>query len=187
MRLWFLSHRRPAKAQVSMHIRAVSPAFAVCTHEVWKLTKGSTSNQTSSPTGWMRMRVWRMHLRRTKNAIISCFVFCISSTSLYNAEIPKHRFQSKCVNYFVFGNHISWWYHISNRMYILLLGVNAYCMMHMLTYFTLCHKTETVFRLIKMLRLYSKTDTFSVAVKYIGPSLNAYDFKLLNCAELVSQ
>ena len=25
MRLWYLSHRRPAKAQASLHIRAVSP------------------------------------------------------------------------------------------------------------------------------------------------------------------
>ena len=28
-------------------------------------------NQTSSPTGWLRMRVWRMSLRRTKSAVIS--------------------------------------------------------------------------------------------------------------------
>ena len=28
--------------------------------------KGPTKNQSSSPTGWQRMRVWRMSLRRTK-------------------------------------------------------------------------------------------------------------------------
>ena len=34
-------------------------------------TKGPTKNQTSSPTGWLRMCVWRMSLWRTKSAIIS--------------------------------------------------------------------------------------------------------------------
>ena len=29
------------------------------------------NNQTSSPTGWLRMHVWRMSLRRTKSVIIS--------------------------------------------------------------------------------------------------------------------
>ena len=32
---------------------------------------GRTKNQTSSPTGWLRMHVWRMCLRRRKSAIIS--------------------------------------------------------------------------------------------------------------------
>ena len=37
MRLWFLLHRRPAKAQASLRIRAVSPGpYAIRTHEVWK-------------------------------------------------------------------------------------------------------------------------------------------------------
>ena len=31
-----------------------------------------TKHQTSSPTGWLRMRIWRMSLRRTKSAILSC-------------------------------------------------------------------------------------------------------------------
>ena len=34
MRVWYLSHRRAAKAR----------AFAVSTHEVWKKTKGSAKN-----------------------------------------------------------------------------------------------------------------------------------------------
>ena len=44
---------------------------AVRTHEIWKKTKGPTKNQTSSPNGWLRIRVWKMSLRRTKSAIIS--------------------------------------------------------------------------------------------------------------------
>ena len=37
LKLWYLSHRQPAKAQASLRIHAVS------------------KNQTSSPTGWLRM------------------------------------------------------------------------------------------------------------------------------------
>ena len=37
------------------HPRRLDRAFAVRTHEAW--TKGPTKNQTSSPTGWLRMRV----------------------------------------------------------------------------------------------------------------------------------
>ena len=32
-----------------VHLRSLARAFAVRTHEVWKLTKGPTKNQTSSP------------------------------------------------------------------------------------------------------------------------------------------
>ena len=32
MRLWYLSHRRPAKAQASLRIRAVSPEPSLFTH-----------------------------------------------------------------------------------------------------------------------------------------------------------
>ena len=34
--------------------------------------KGPAEKQTSSATWWLRMRVWRMSLRRTKRTIISC-------------------------------------------------------------------------------------------------------------------
>ena len=72
MRLWYFSQRRQAKAQaLPAHPRSLARAIAVRTHEVWKKTKGLTKNQTSSPTGWLCMRVWRMSLRRTKSAIIS--------------------------------------------------------------------------------------------------------------------
>ena len=33
--------------------------------------KGLTKSLTSSPTGWLRMNVWRMSLQRTKSTIIS--------------------------------------------------------------------------------------------------------------------
>ena len=64
MRLWYLSHRRPVKAQ----------AQSLCCSHTWSMEVGEGSdkkNQTPSPTGWLRMRVWRMSLRRMKSAIIS--------------------------------------------------------------------------------------------------------------------
>ena len=36
MRLWYLSHRRPAEAQASLCIHTVSPNLSVRSHEVWK-------------------------------------------------------------------------------------------------------------------------------------------------------
>ena len=43
-----------------------------CSHALsMEVDKRSSQNQTSSPTGWMRMRIWRMSLWRTESAIIS--------------------------------------------------------------------------------------------------------------------
>ena len=41
-----------------------------CSH-TWNMEVDEGSDQTSSPTGWLRMRVLRLSLRRTKSAIIS--------------------------------------------------------------------------------------------------------------------
>ena len=75
------------------HPRSLARAFAVRPHEVWKQTKGPTKYQTSSPTGWLHMRVWRLHLRRTKSAIISwagsfdlMFSRCRVSQSTWNVD-----------------------------------------------------------------------------------------------------
>ena len=57
------------------HARILARAFAVCTHQVWKKTKGLTKHQISSPTVWLCMRVWRMSLRRSKSAIISWLIW----------------------------------------------------------------------------------------------------------------
>ena len=58
MRLWYLSHRRPAKTQASLRIRAVSPEPSLFAH----ITYGNRrmvrpKNQTCSPSGLLRMRV----------------------------------------------------------------------------------------------------------------------------------
>ena len=50
MRLWYLSQRQRAKAQVSLRIRSVSPEPSLFEH----MKKGPTKNQTSSPTARLK-------------------------------------------------------------------------------------------------------------------------------------
>ena len=70
MRLWYLSHKRPSKAQTSLRIRAVSQEPSLFTHiKYGGRRRVRQKNQKSIPTGWLRMRVWRMSLRRTKSTI----------------------------------------------------------------------------------------------------------------------
>ena len=71
MRLWYLSHRRPAKVQASLRIHAVSQEPSLFAHMKYGTRRRVGPKQTSSPTGWLRMCVWRMSVRRTKNAIIT--------------------------------------------------------------------------------------------------------------------
>ena len=87
------------------------------THEAWKYTKGPTKNQTSSPTGWLRMRIWRMSLRRTKSAIISWhgsnvlltnfsdFQFLSYKTKLYNYGILPCLHLAHCWQHIVGPDH----------------------------------------------------------------------------------
>ena len=72
MILWCLSHRRPAKAQASLRIRAVSPEPSLFTHmKCGSRRRVRQKIKHLAPTGWLGMRVWRMSLRRTKSTIIS--------------------------------------------------------------------------------------------------------------------
>ena len=72
MRLWYLSYRRPAKAQASLCICAVLPEPSLFAHMKYgRRRRVRPKIKTSSPTGWLCMRVWRMSLRRTKSTIIS--------------------------------------------------------------------------------------------------------------------
>ena len=71
MRLCYLSHRRPSKAQASLRIHTASPGPSLFVH----IKHGSRRRvrpkiKTSNPVGWLRMRDRRMSVRRTKNAII---------------------------------------------------------------------------------------------------------------------
>ena len=64
------------------HPRSLARAFTVRTHEVRMYTKDPTKNQTSSHTGWLHMRAWRISLWRTKSTIIS-WDGSITSTAQY--------------------------------------------------------------------------------------------------------
>ena len=91
IRLWYLPHRRLAKAQAS---RSLAKAFAVRTHEVWNKMKGPTKIQTSSPTGWLCIHVWRLSLWWMKRAIISwhgslMFIFIVLSHGRIMPKLPS--------------------------------------------------------------------------------------------------
>ena len=70
MRLWYLSHGRPAKAQANLRIRAVSPEPSLFAHMKYgSRQRVRPKNQTSSLTWWLHMRL-KMRLRMTKSTII---------------------------------------------------------------------------------------------------------------------
>ena len=72
MRLWYLSHRRPAKAQASLPIRAVSPEPSLFAHiKYGSRRRVRPKIRHLAPTGSLGMRVWRRSLRRTKSTINS--------------------------------------------------------------------------------------------------------------------
>ena len=55
-----------------------------------------SKNQTSSNTRWLSMRIWRMHLRRTKSTIISYhgsiyFLWQYQRQQISQVSIYKHR------------------------------------------------------------------------------------------------
>ena len=51
MRFWYLSHRRPAKAQASLRIRAVSPEPSLFAHMKYE-SRWRIRPNTDIPTGW---------------------------------------------------------------------------------------------------------------------------------------
>ena len=67
MRLLYLSHKRPAKAQESLRIRAVSPEPSLSAHVKFGIRRRVRPKIRHIAS----LRIWRMILRRTKNTIIS--------------------------------------------------------------------------------------------------------------------
>ena len=78
--------------QVHVCLRAIEPAHEIigkrrlrqtcapvqsrqslhCSHALsMEVDEGSNKNQTSSPTGWLSMSIWRMSLQRMKSTLIS--------------------------------------------------------------------------------------------------------------------
>ena len=109
--------RRPAKAQYATsdgsgettHPRSITRAYAVRTHEVWKKTKGPTKNQISGPTRWLRMRVWKMSLRRTKSVLISL------DDSIYSWHWEEEKTNDTL--------WLSWSINVSIQFYVVLLTI----------------------------------------------------------------
>ena len=63
MRLWYLSHRQPAKAQASLHICAVSPEPLLFAHMKYgSRQRVQPKIKTSSPTRWLRISILRISL-----------------------------------------------------------------------------------------------------------------------------
>ena len=85
MRLWHLSHRRPAEAHARLRIRAFSPEPSLFAHMKYGSRRRVRPNiRHLAPTGWLRMRVWRMSLPRTKSAIISWAGSIIPRADIYD-------------------------------------------------------------------------------------------------------
>ena len=93
MRVWYLSLRRTAKAQTRLRIHVISPEPLLFAHMNYGSRRWMTKNQTSSPTGWLRMRIWRMNLRRTKSAKISWLGSYIVWTAM-----KRYFFSTKLIN-----------------------------------------------------------------------------------------
>ena len=92
MRLWYLTHsdqrmlrRACAFAQSRQSLR--------CSHTLsMEVDEGPTKNQTSSPTGWLRMWVWRMNLRRTKKCqnIMSWLQWTLQGRIYFREQETQH-------------------------------------------------------------------------------------------------
>ena len=72
MKLWYLSHRWPAKAQASMRIPAVSPEPSLFAHIKYGSRRRVRPKirHLAPLDGCAWANVWRMSLRRTKSTII---------------------------------------------------------------------------------------------------------------------
>ena len=71
MRLWYLSHRRPAKAQASLRIRAVSPEPSLFAHIKYGSRRRVRPKYRHLASLDGCACVWRMSLQKTKSAKIS--------------------------------------------------------------------------------------------------------------------
>ena len=64
-----------------------------CSH-TWSMEvdESPTKKQTYSPTGWLRMHIWRMSLRRTKSAIswLKLISKCLTNCIIF-AAVVKHE------------------------------------------------------------------------------------------------
>ena len=82
MRLWYLSHRRSAKAQASLRICVHSPESSLFAHMKYGSRRRVRPKiKTPITMSWLCMCIWIMSLRRMKSAIISWHGSFISEES----------------------------------------------------------------------------------------------------------
>ena len=103
MRLWYLSPRQPAKAQASLRIRTLSPEPSLFAHMKYgsKQRVRPKIRHLAPLDGWLRMRIWRMSLQRTKSAIISW----AGSFDLYHDLCPSMHKTTLHGVFFSFQKH----------------------------------------------------------------------------------
>ena len=104
--------RRLRRACASAHSRQ----SLRCSH-TWSMEvdEGSHQNQTSSPTGWLRMRIWRMSSRRTNSTMIS-WAGSIKLSWKGNPQeiqrtykiIKQQAWFEKCLEICILGKHFDW-------------------------------------------------------------------------------
>ena len=101
-RIWYLSQRRPANAQASMRIRTVSPEPSLFAHIKYEIKRRVRPKiETSSLTGWLRMRVWRIILWRTKSTIICILRW--NDTAVFPTLMFLKQLAGKKLNIFWFS------------------------------------------------------------------------------------
>ena len=67
MRLWFLPHRRPGKAQASLHIRAILPEPSLFAHMKYGSRRRVRPKiRHLAPVDVCTWRIWRMNLQRMR-------------------------------------------------------------------------------------------------------------------------
>ena len=82
MRLWYLSHRRPAKAQASLRICVLSPESSLFAHMKYGSRRRAQSKiKTPITMSWLCMCIWIKSLQRMTSAIISWHGSFISEES----------------------------------------------------------------------------------------------------------
>ena len=101
MRLWYSSHRRTAKALARLRIRAVSPEPSLFVHMKHRSRRRVRPKiRHLAPTRWLRMRVWRMSLRRKKSAIISWAGLNVTILSAFPLLTHHYGFCSRTESFY---------------------------------------------------------------------------------------
>ena len=101
-----------------------------------EVDEGSSKNQTSSPTGWLQMPVWRMRLRRTNSTIISwacSFLFLSSIVIILFREKGAGRCAGRLLaiyilKFYIFSSCLGCTFWLCDSLDIFSMYLNIHCM-----------------------------------------------------------